>query len=262
MEDLQAIKERQKQWMRQRQIDLEKQNFPELSPGDLVNALTDKLTKNLPKIQKNIEKAVASEVETNTCSICFELMLPKVHSPMLLFPCGHTFCRQCMETNLKTGKKICPWCREKIVSQAVNLSLQNIIVAYAKENNVKLPTEEKPQQSYDNQIEMYELRYNILHQEKENNIQEIEILQKRIQEEELGQRILQTEEEKILKRIQDCEKELDLVRTHLKKSENHVELLSKDLETRYKSIQLIDETLVPVDREMKKLITLKRINKN
>lgn len=260
--DTKEIKERQERWMRERKIEMEKGNMHGMSPGDLVNALTDKLTKGHPKTQKNIEKAVASEMETNTCSICYELMLPKAHSPILLFPCGHTFCKECIDHNIKNGKKTCPWCREKIVSQAINLSLQNIIVAYAKENNVKIPVEETVKESYDDQIGMYELRLNILQEEKINNLQEIEIIKKRIDDEEAGQRILKHEEQKILKRIMEAEKELDLVQEHLKKSAGNVDKLNKDLELKTKSIELIEETLVPVEREMSKLITLKRIKKN
>lgn len=262
MEDFQVIKDRQKQWMRERQIEMEKSSMPGLSPGDLVNALTDKLTKNLPKSQKNIEKAVASEMETNTCSICFELMLPKIHSPILLFPCGHTFCKECIEHNQRAGKRTCPWCREKIVSQAINLSLQNIIVAYAKENNLKVVVEEKPQESYESQIEMYELRCKILKDEKELNLEEIDEINEKIEKEEGGQKILITEERKIEKRILEAEKELELVREHIKKSQISVDKLMKVLENKQKSIELIDETLVPVEREMKKLLMLKKINKN
>jgi Zinc finger, C3HC4 type (RING finger). len=95
--------------MRERKIELEKEGMPSLSASDLVNALTEKITSKMPNShQKNIEKAIAGEVETNTCSICFELMLPKIHSPILLFPCGHTFCKECVDHSFKTGKKTCP----------------------------------------------------------------------------------------------------------------------------------------------------------
>lgn len=259
MDEFQALKDRQKQWMRQRQIELEKGNVSGLTAGDLVNQLTDKLTQGFPKSQKNIEKAVASEMETNTCSICFELMLPKIHSPILLFPCGHTFCKECIEHNQRSGKRNCPWCREKIVSQAINLSLQNIIVAYAKENNLKI-VEEKPQDSYDSQIEMYELRCKILQEEKLSNLSEIENLQEKVEKEEKGQQVLMNEERKIEKRIKEAEQELELVREHIKLSQLSIDKLMKVLENKQKSNELIDETLVPVEREMKKLLMLKKIN--
>jgi len=43
-----------------------------------------------------MEKTIAKEIESNTCPICYELMIPPNYSPILLFPCGHTFCKACV----------------------------------------------------------------------------------------------------------------------------------------------------------------------
>lgn len=43
-----------------------------------------------------MEKTIAEEVENNTCAICYELMVPPHYSPILLFPCGHSFCKTCV----------------------------------------------------------------------------------------------------------------------------------------------------------------------
>lgn len=43
--------------------------------------------------QIKLEQTISKEVESNTCPICFELMVPPNYSPILLFPCGHTFCK-------------------------------------------------------------------------------------------------------------------------------------------------------------------------
>ena len=41
-----------------------------------------------------VERHLMGEMASQTCPICMELMLsPK--TPMLLFPCGHTFCAAC-----------------------------------------------------------------------------------------------------------------------------------------------------------------------
>lgn len=39
---------------------------------------------------------LASELESTTCPICYELMQAPQHTPTLLFPCGHTFCIECV----------------------------------------------------------------------------------------------------------------------------------------------------------------------
>jgi len=69
-----------------------------------------------------LEKKVCKEVEGNTCAICFELMVlfenilkkvPPNYSPILLFPCGHTFCKTCTLISGSNKLKIlkCPVCR-------------------------------------------------------------------------------------------------------------------------------------------------------
>lgn len=49
-------------------------------------------------------------------------------SPILLFPCGHSLCKQCLAHHLAAShKKTCALCRAPIQSQAVNISLQQLI---------------------------------------------------------------------------------------------------------------------------------------
>lgn len=77
-----------------------------------------------------VERFLEGHIATNTCPICFELMAGKAHQPMLLFPCGHTFCAGCLHTHLRqkpAGSSTCPFCRTAIGSHAVNVSLQQVI---------------------------------------------------------------------------------------------------------------------------------------
>ena len=73
------------------------------------------------------EETLYDQVMSNTCPICFELFLPPNNQPYILFPCGHTFCKGCIETIAKQ-KKMCPFCRCKYNSMAPNLSLQNLVM--------------------------------------------------------------------------------------------------------------------------------------
>ena len=79
--------------------------------------------------QARLEARLAKEIESHTCPICYELMIPPAHSPTLLFPCGHTFCSQCLEKHRHQNGR-CPYCREKIKSSALNISLQQLIQNY------------------------------------------------------------------------------------------------------------------------------------
>lgn len=65
---------------------------------------------------------------SNTCPVCFELFLPPDNQPFILFPCGHTFCKVCINAYAKQKKK-CPFCRTAISSMAPNISLQNLILS-------------------------------------------------------------------------------------------------------------------------------------
>ena len=65
---------------------------------------------------------------SNTCPICLELFLPPSNQPFILFPCGHTFCKLCINTHAKQQSK-CPYCRQTIKSMAPNISLQNLILS-------------------------------------------------------------------------------------------------------------------------------------
>lgn len=249
--------------MRERAVDIERQKMPEFNSADMVNALTDKLVSQLPATQKKIEKNIADELETNTCSICFELMLPKEHSPILLFPCGHTFCKECLDENLKkTGRKICPWCRAKIKSTAVNLSLQNLIVAYAKQKDVFVKEENVNEQNYLSQLENYRLRCRLLENERESVRSELGGLQLNIEQSERLSQQLKGEEEKALARLRAAEEEVELVRKHQAKVYNTLDTLNTSLNQKLGMISLIDETMKPLAREQEKILTLINIQHN
>ena len=72
------------------------------------------------------EYVVQTEAQTHTCKICFEIMTSPVRTPMILYPCGHTFCKDCMNKHVNristqsstsesggssSGKATCPYCR-------------------------------------------------------------------------------------------------------------------------------------------------------
>ncbi|KAF0852207.1 conserved mitochondrial RING domain-containing protein [Andalucia godoyi] len=120
---------------------------------EVINRLADRLTDRLrdelrEEIRKEsvkeeaarqqmgtkLERYLASEIEAHTCPICYELMAPPERAPMLLFPCGHSFCAMCLRTHARTQVHAdkCPLCRTKIQSQASNISLQNLIENFLK----------------------------------------------------------------------------------------------------------------------------------
>ena len=109
------------------------------------------------------------------CCICYELMIPPTRCPILLFPCGHTFCALCLDQC--PDAVLCPYCRTEIVSRAVNQSLKQIMEQYssrlpaeAVQSAVSTATDEN-EEAVD--PEMIALRRNILTVEQKKLAQEI-----------------------------------------------------------------------------------------
>jgi hypothetical protein len=84
---------------------------------------------------KRLEEYLQSELQSHVCGICFELMEAPARSPMLLFPCGHTFCKQCLATHMdqRSSSSKCPQCRALIRSTAENHSLKRLIEQFVSE---------------------------------------------------------------------------------------------------------------------------------
>jgi len=91
-----------------------------------------------------ISKEVENEIESNVCGICLELMVPPDHQPIIVIPCGHNVCRDCLyienqslyasKPKLRINK--CPICRTPIESHALNRTLMALICSYT--NNKQL----------------------------------------------------------------------------------------------------------------------------
>ena len=67
-------------------------------------------------------------VDTHKCPICLEVMLHPTYSPLMLVPCGHTFCSRCLGQYMKAGAPICPLCRAPVDASAPNHTLRAMIV--------------------------------------------------------------------------------------------------------------------------------------
>ena len=86
-------------------------------------------------IAKNLEQYVLhTEAHSHTCKICFELMISPNRTPMFLYPCGHTFCKTCMNTHTKQSQDpTCPYCRKPIQNMIINQAIKEIIDNYMEQ---------------------------------------------------------------------------------------------------------------------------------
>lgn len=119
--------------------------------GGLLDALTAgveaKVRGELDRKQKPRESAdVARKMDaymeeqlrqTHSCQVCFEIMAPPSRTPTMLVPCGHTFCRECVDTHRSNSSaaasSACPLCRAPIASAAENRALRSLIDQFVGE---------------------------------------------------------------------------------------------------------------------------------
>ncbi|KAH8969207.1 hypothetical protein BDL97_02G022100 [Sphagnum fallax] len=98
------------------------------------------------------------------------------YAPILLSPCGHTFCCQCVTMHITTHQKDnsnngnpidvarCPCCRQDILSQSLNISLQTMITNMITLKN-KLQKVEQKNIQFSNKLYETQMRCNILQEE-------------------------------------------------------------------------------------------------
>eukprot|EP01041_Mallomonas_annulata_P012129 gene12129-25453_t len=123
-----------------------------LSEEKLIDKLTEKLAGHIrdeikkemkgslhrPEIRDvvadQMETYLQAELHTHMCKICSKLMTGPESTPIILFPCGHTFCKACV-TTCKRKSSHCPYCRTPIESSAVNQSLKTLIDQFVEKRN-------------------------------------------------------------------------------------------------------------------------------
>jgi len=146
------LQRKQQRWMAERERELDRKEAQEVL-GTKVDdhRLLDRVTCQIAErmqvemrlqnaralqdgaVGDRVERLLERHLEAHTCGICLELMSGKERRPTLLFPCGHTFCAACLHRLLEqTDRRSCPHCRQKIASQAPNVSLQQVIDAYVE----------------------------------------------------------------------------------------------------------------------------------
>ncbi|XP_035688961.1 uncharacterized protein LOC118424492 [Branchiostoma floridae] len=112
-----------------------------LSP-DMFDALADQIANRL---KVRMDKPASREdtggggqvsqetsIDTHKCQVCSSLMVPPDHRPMLVIPCGHTFCSACVRHT-----DTCPGCGQEVSSLTCNIMLQQIIMEYKSKRKPK-----------------------------------------------------------------------------------------------------------------------------
>ena len=119
------------------------------APEAMLDSLTLKITERVrqevealgPAQQRDVAEKLDDYMhenlrQTHTCQVCFELMQPPHRSPTMLFPCGHTFCKECVRLHRSRSgpaAKACPVCRTVIETVAENRALKELIEKFVGE---------------------------------------------------------------------------------------------------------------------------------
>lgn len=89
---------------------------------------------------EKLNSTLHGELHGHLCPSCRELMESPHHTPLLLIPCGHTFCKACWQQQHNEGRLSCSYCREHVRDTVVNQNLQTLIDHFlSQRNQVSLP---------------------------------------------------------------------------------------------------------------------------
>ena len=279
-DEREKLKKQRQKWLAEKALDERLENaginsdsLKSSSNPNLLTEITLKLSEKLQNELNNnrkcnenrdnrLEKNLSKEIETNTCPICYELMVPPRNSPILLFPCGHTFCKSCVGTNNKNVQK-CPCCRAAVKSSALNISLQNLICTFT--NNKHLlekygeRSEDEPSQNkvesnetFANNLHLCKVRCKILKEEKTELIENTRKVESKISSQQKVIYTLYDEKKGVEEKIAKMKKELDLINDFIDKNEQDLHIMEQERETSLKKIDLIQMTLVPIEQEKQK----------
>eukprot|EP00753_Platysulcus_tardus_P018089 PLAT6708.1.p1 GENE.PLAT6708.1~~PLAT6708.1.p1 ORF type:complete len:386 (+),score=93.24 PLAT6708.1:158-1159(+) len=187
----------------------------------------------------------ASEPSSHVCPMCSQLMAGAGRDPILLVPCGHTFCASCLarQTAIELA---CPYCRSPITGQAVNQSLKQLIASYRSHADSRAAVEAAEEEArkaveraatlraeaeaaskarqlalkYLADLRGYRMRYRIVENSLLASGTKVDTQAKRVAACDAALGHLKHEEASVLQRMEALKKELDLVRQHVKQQED------------------------------------------
>ena len=246
------------------------------------NAKYDEGTKR--DISNKMESFLQNELQQHTCPVCFEPMLPPNKPPMLLFPCGHTFCAECIEKQKRIAKHSCPFCRAKIEKVAVNHSLKQLMETFLKKKesiesgdqtvknafgsnnestkgqytaNVKKGIENHNKATeYMQKCRALKIRGKILKNELEDTKVNLARLDKQTSSSSLVMKTLRKEEAKAMERLEAAKQALELVRNHIDDQNEKIDNIEKERADCQQKVRLIETTIATIDRDADKAYIL------
>ncbi len=243
-------------------------------------------------VTNKIESFLQNELQQHTCPVCFEPMLPPNKSPMLLFPCGHTFCDECIKKQKKIATHKCPFCRAKIEKVAINHSLKQLMETFLKKkdaiesgessvskafqsnssnnnsnnkitknrynnnnSNTGNPNQSKAAE-YMQKCRALKIRGKIMKNELEDTKNNLSRLDQQKSSCSLVMKTLRKEEAKAIERLEAAKEALALVREHVAEQKEKFDAIDKEKLECHQKIKLIESTVATIDRDADKAYIL------
>ena len=229
---------------------------------------------NEPKMKKQeirFEKTFAQEMESHNCPICLEMMLPPNNPPMILFPCGHTFCKTCINTVSKqthnyNNRNKCPLCKTTYKDRAINIALQNQICIYTdnkqlQQSNVidqaQEDTEENEKNNtiklnsldYENRLKDLDMRLRIMTEEKQK--MEIEMHSCKSNLDSLTENVLTYKQKrtKVDKKMKQYVEQRDVLENYIVSASQQIGEKENQISSNQEKVSLLKDTISNLETE-------------
>lgn len=223
-------------------------------------------------VVERMDRYLEAELHTHICKICYELMLSPKNTPMLLFPCGHTFCRECFDKHNSVKKNsLCPYCRQPIDSAAINQSLKELIDNFAgqrekikngqfkdvfcstKKNNRGSTLPLQDDKSYKAQITANKMRCAILENQLEEDATELEKIKKRKKNIANATTHLKKERKATEEKLLLLQEEISLIDSHLNEQQQKFAEADKNESSLSEAMALVRMSIASIQNEIEKL---------
>ena len=236
------------------------------------------LQRKLVQEGQAMDTYLSEELETqNTCPVCYELMVPPRHAPLILFPCGHTFCAKCLDTHMQThNKQNCPICRKKIESKAPNYSLQQLILNFASkkklivsqdrpatpiqrtlasssEDDPSSQTSSQTEESLRRHSDRIQVRLRVLQNELVDTIQEHRAFEDKAAAARLVFSHMFDQEQQVLGKMRELQGELDLLRDQMSRQNEKLARAEEEAASVLSRRELLSQTIEPLLAEKEKI---------
>ncbi|CAG5125403.1 unnamed protein product [Candidula unifasciata] len=224
------------------------------------------------KEERALNHTKTPALSSHNCSICRTLMLSSKNLPTMVIPCGHTFCKSCLE-----DKQSCPSCDCPVLSLTVNIMLQQVIQEYhashglSRQNTESLGSAgscyavkhsqspymdgmfESDKTSYDKKLENMEIRHSILLTEYKTLVKKQQQVTQCLHQEQTQSQNIRKQEDEVQKAMSDLQERLKTLKEHRMLSNNHIIKLQDERSHLEGKISLLAATVTSLINEIDKV---------